>query len=174
MMNEMDIKKKVDLVFEETELMSIPVEVVMMANYYGFEVYELDMDDSTSGLIIVDEKPIKNFDSNKIIVVNSNHSNARKRFTIAHELGHFILDNKPSKCYAHRDSTGVYNTRERDANSFASALLMPENDVKKFVNSLTENTEFSIPDFILIDKISKRYNVSIQAAEVRLNKLNLI
>lgn len=176
MMNEMDIKKKVDLVFEETELMSIPVEVVMMANYYGFEVYELDMDSNTSGMIIVDEKPIKNFDTNKLIVVNSNHSNARKRFTIAHELGHFILNDKPSKCYAHRESADVYNQDERDANSFASALLMPEDDIKKFIKSLGVDDSDDLPEFefLLINKISKRYNVSESAAEVRLKKLNLI
>ena len=173
-MTEQEIKQRVDSVFDETGLVSIPVEVVLMVNFYGFEVYELEMDDNTSGMIVVDENNINHFDTNKIIVVNSNHSNVRKRFTIAHELGHFILNDKPSKCFAHRDSSDVYNQEERDANSFASALLMPEDDINRFIHSLIGDSNTEQNEFLLIQEVAKRYNVSESAAEVRLKKLNKV
>lgn len=172
-MNESEIKKKVEEVFKETGLISIPAEVVAMASFYGFSVYELEMDDKVSGMIIVGDKNLKDFDTDKVIVVNSNHAATRKRFTVAHELGHYILKNRPQKCYAHRDSSEVYNPEEKDANSFASALLMPEEDVKKFANSFFDNT-FGDVDLMIIPKVARRYNVSESAAEVRLKKLEII
>ena len=172
-MNESEIKKKVEEVFKETGLISIPAEVVAMASFYGFSVYELEMDDKVSGMIIVGDKNLKDFDTDKVIVVNSNHAATRKRFTVAHELGHYILKNRPQKCYAHRDSSEVYNPEEKDANSFASALLMPEEDVKKFANSFFDNT-FGDADLMIIPKVARRYNVSESAAEVRLKKLEII
>lgn len=172
-MNEAEIKKKVEEVFKETGLISIPVEVVAMASFYGFSVYELEMDDKVSGMIIVDDENLKGFDTDKVIVVNSNHSAARKRFTVAHELGHYILKNRPQNCYAHRDSSEVYNPEEKDANSFASALLMPEEDIRRFVNyfvdCISEND-----DLMLKSEVARRYNVSESAAEVRLKKLEII
>ena len=173
-MTEIQIEEKVNAVFEETGLISIPVEVVSMANLYGFEVYELEMDSNTSGIIIIDTKPIKNFDSEKVIVVNSDHSKARKRFTIAHELGHYILRGKPTTCYAHRDSSENYDSDEKDANSFASALLMPKEDIIRYANSEQEDLNGEMIEFLLIAKVAKRYNVSQSAAEVRLKKLGII
>ncbi len=172
-MNESEIKKKVEEVFKETGLISIPVEVVAMASFYGFSVYELEMDDKVSGMIIVGDQNLKDFDTDKVIVVNSNHAATRKRFTVAHELGHYILKNCPQNCYAHRDSGEVYNPEEKDANSFASALLMPEEDIRRFANSFFDNT-FGDVDLMIIPKVARRYNVSESAAEVRLKKLEII
>lgn len=72
-------------------MLSVPVEIVAMVSFYGFSVYGLDMDDDISGMIIVNDEPIKSYGTNKLIIVNSNHSSTRKRFTIAHELGHFSI-----------------------------------------------------------------------------------
>lgn len=172
-MTEAQIKKNVDDVFKETDLLSIPVEIVAMVSFYGFSVYGLDMDDDISGMIIVNDKPIKSYGTNKLIIVNSNHSSTRKRFTIAHELGHYILQGRPQKCYSHRESSGVYNPEERDANSFASALLMPEEDVRRFVKSISQKPPLPL-DLTLIFNVAKRYNVSESSAEVRLKKLGII
>ena len=144
-----------------------------MVSFYGFSVYDLDMDDNVSGIIIVDDKNINGFDTNRIIVVNSKHPSTRKRFTIAHELGHYILNNRPQKCYAHRDSGEVYDQEEKDANSFASALLMPEDDVRKYTEAYNKEA-FGNFYVGLIPDIARRYNVSLSAAEVRLKKLGII
>ena len=171
-MTELDIKKKVDEVFAETDIISTPIQIVAIANFYGFKVYQMPMDDNVSGMILSDEKNIKNFNHNKIIVINANHPHARKRFTIAHELGHYILQNKPNSCYAHRD-LGAYNLDEKDANSFASALLMPEKDVLNQIKALKQQTP-NINDFSLISLIASAFDVSFSAAQVRLKKLNCI
>jgi Zn-dependent peptidase ImmA (M78 family)/transcriptional regulator with XRE-family HTH domain len=56
-----------------------------------------------------------------IIFLNSAFPGGRMRFTLAHELGHYIM---------HQDDSLIRENIEKDANEFASALLMPEYDIK--------------------------------------------
>lgn len=167
-----EIKTMVNEILRETDLGTTPVAIVSIATFYGFNVYKANMSDNVAGLILADEHNIKNFDSNKIIIVNSNQAPTRQRFTIAHELGHYFLDGKPPRCYAHRDS-GVYNAKERAANSFASALLMPEDDVKIKIDELKDINP-SAKDYYLIREVANTFNVSTSAAKVRLEKLGVI
>ena len=175
-MDQTEIFQKANETLKETNLLSIPVEIIAIANFYGFPVYELDLKDNLSGLIISGNETISNYDTKKIIVVNKSDSFGRKRFTIAHELGHYILDGKPDDCYAHRD-TGFYNQKEKEANIFASAILMPEDDVKKTIRNTASNygilNKKKYAD-IFIQEISSRFNVSPAAAEVRLKTLDII
>ena len=172
-MTENEIKDSAMNILKETDLDIAPIKIVSIANFYGFLIYEMPMENSFSGLIMADDKNIQGFDSNRIIVVNSNHSPKRKRFTIAHELGHYFNQGRPSKCFAHRDS-GNYSSDERDANSFASAILMPEDEVIREVNNYKKSRAGEFPDFQLVHYISDAFDVSQLAAEVRLKKLGVI
>ena len=91
----------------------------------------------------------------------------RIRFTFAHELGHYIIDE-------HRNSLKKPGTKphpsfplvsqdimiEREADHFAACLLLPESRVKKDVY----RKKFSAT---LIDEISAKYNVSVTATLLR-------
>lgn len=62
-----------------------------------------------------------------VIILNKNFSNDRKRFTLAHELGHLIMHiigDFPFPNYRNE------KVRENEANRFASEFLMPEEDIK--------------------------------------------
>jgi len=88
-----------------------------------------------------------------IIFINSNMPSDRYRFTLAHELGHIIL---------HRISTPE---AEKEADAFASALLMPEKDIKRYLYNLS------------LDKLSslKAYwKVSMGSLIERANQLGTI
>ena len=64
---------------------SIPVDVIGLANALGIEVYEEEFDNNAvSGYISKD-------DNGYFICVNKMHPATRKQFTIAHEIGHFVL-----------------------------------------------------------------------------------
>lgn len=77
------------------------------------------------------------FNSQKIIFINSKHSKGRQRFTLAHEIYHLFYEEATfTICNLNSDSE-----IERNANQFASFLLMPinalynfkkENNVKKW------------------------------------------
>ena len=73
---------------------------------------------------------------NCIIKVNESIPPYRQRFTIAHELGHVLLDRLYQKfTNIHECSTGIFplkNKEERFCDSFASYLLIPDTAIIEF------------------------------------------
>lgn len=75
-------------------------------------------------------------DGKWIMCINSNHNKKRQRFTMAHELGHYILHKGKNVEFV--DTTFFRSTEmdsiEYNANEFASRLLMPENKLRKLID----------------------------------------
>ena len=134
-----------------------PVPVEKVAEKMGLEVVEFPFHDNISGLLKKEEG---------IIGVNKNQHPVRRRFTIAHELGHFLLghgmenpqDEIVDGHFAKSD------LREREANVFASALLMPSAWVIEAVKK----------EGLDIEKLAPMFEVSKQALTIRLLALNQI
>jgi Zn-dependent peptidase ImmA (M78 family) len=69
-----------------------------------------------------------------VIVINKNFSNDRKRFTIAHELGHILMHiTGDFPIPIHRDE----KRKEIESNRFASEFLMPEEGIKNSLIGLS-------------------------------------
>lgn len=90
----------------------------------------------------------------------------RQRFTIAHELGHFLLGERD----APRDGPSSFGSGQREprevmANRFAAALLMPSAAVR---------TAFASGRFDSVDSLAAAFNVSKAAMGFRLAKLGLV
>ncbi len=145
-------------IYKITEL---PIDVVRIAGLLGFKVLPFDFPQTMSGVIKIEG-------TKKVIVVNKNHAEVRQRFTIAHELGHYLSGHSsfsheetfvdPDKKYLdphHRD--------EEEADEFAAELLMPESLLKIDViqNKLSAND------------LATKYNVSEQAMWLQLINLKL-
>jgi Zn-dependent peptidase ImmA (M78 family)/DNA-binding XRE family transcriptional regulator len=105
------------------------------------------------------------------ILVNSAHPRERRRWTVAHEYAHFLVD---------RDNPGVdYLKRaqrrpdtERFADLFAAALLMPDVGVKRrFYEDLGQTGDFKVADLC---RMADLYAVSLIAMTLRLESLGLI
>jgi Zn-dependent peptidase ImmA (M78 family) len=99
----------------------LPVAVeAIAADLLGLYVEQADID--CSGLLIPSERRV---------VLNAGEPPARRRFTLAHELGHWIcqvLQGHAAPIYC-RDADlapDADRTIERQANVFAAELLMPE------------------------------------------------
>lgn len=86
----------------------------------------------------------------------------RDRFTVAHELGHYILHSnfgeKPLRVRRHGK-----NPLETEANAFAAGFLMPENDFIEIAKTFENNCE----------QIASHFRVSRAAAAIRLKSLGL-
>lgn len=106
----------------------------------------------------------------------------RKRFTLAHELGHLMLHIAPlgdlNNFKAISDINISFNRDENwsyvemEANDFASQLLMPVNFINAKVNDIiSENSEIS--EKVLIEKLAEYFKVSKTAMENRLRKLGV-
>lgn len=88
-------------------------------------------------------------------------SHLRDRFTIAHELGHYVIHSNfgqtPTKIARH-GSTRI----EWEANWFAAGFLMPEASFKKAVSTQKDS-----------GRVAAQFNVSLRAVEVRRQSLGL-
>ena len=105
-----------------------------------------------------------NFQDGKwIICVNKNHNIKRQRFTIAHELGHFMLHK--DKNVEFKDSTffrsNALDSIEYNANEFAARLLMPEEIVRQLISEGIKN----------IGELAARFKVSSAAMKYRVLSL---
>ena len=126
------------------------------------------------------------------IMVNDNIKNeGRRHFTIAHELGHYFLchELKNGQCFDTNileDGTAI-DTIEREANYFASCLLMPESKIKSaFLSMLQHSRKAKIKTFLHVQNnytwgiwcgfkndLMNRYGVSEEALRYRLFNLGL-
>jgi Zn-dependent peptidase ImmA (M78 family) len=91
----------------------------------------------SNGIVIVELEQYEKFDGvsfftdlgTPMIIINKIMSNDRKRFTIAHELGHLLMHGENPLIPEHRDV-------ETEANRFASEFLMPEEGIRNHLYSL--------------------------------------
>lgn len=141
--------------------------------YYGFEEpNEIDLEIIAAGLdVFIDYKEIDGAEGRithngkrGYITINSKiQLEVKKRFIIAHELGHFNLHfhNSLYSCDAKVFSrwTSV-NDPETEANTFAAELLMPESMFLKKTNSKYPSTN-------LIKQLASEFNCSIISTAFR-------
>ena len=113
----------------EYGLFSVPVDPGEVARLNKIEVKNVVFnDEKISGFII------RNGNDTKIFVKNQEVTE-RKRFTIAHELGHFFLHlQKEDGDFVEGYFRGADNQdmgKEIEANQFAAALLMPREHIRR-------------------------------------------
>jgi Zn-dependent peptidase ImmA (M78 family) len=157
----LDLKDKSDSELLTAFSKSAPVDVYGLADALNLTVRRRDFPDSISGKI---ERG--RLFGGFVISVNQNHSPTRQRFTLAHEIAHYIL---------HRDKIGdgiiddaLYRSNrgdsiEREANFFAATILMPA----PLVIAAFRGGNRSIAG------ISKQFDVSYAVAEIRMKELRL-
>ena len=102
------------------------------------------------------------------IAYNGKARPERQRFTIAHELGHFILHRSQQQkfnCDKQSIHTGIDGLRaiERAADDFASNLLMPGDLLRNWISSQRI-------DLHVLSAIAKRFQVSFEALCIRFIK----
>jgi hypothetical protein len=105
-----------------------PVRVAALADALGLKVYSTArLSPDVSGMIKIDLA--KGGQSGYAIYVNGSHAETRKRFTIAHEIAHFILHKNLIGDGIVEDALlrarGLSNSVERQANGLAADILMP-------------------------------------------------
>jgi Zn-dependent peptidase ImmA (M78 family) len=140
---------------------SIPVDPVAIAREAGLRVLDAELDEKTLGALV------KNPGEDPVILLNRDDSPNRRRFTCAHELGHFVRRSVETEEYTTVDlrnplsSAGV-DPEEIYANEFAASLLMPEDEVKSLAEAGLDDLEMAI-----------RFKVSREAMQNRRDNLGL-
>lgn len=146
-----------DLWVAEWADMVLPVDPVAIARSLGLQVLKRTMESDVSGALV------KNPGLDPVIFINDRDGRERQRFTVAHEIGHYLRRESSPDSYSYMDrrdllaSTGT-NIEERFANAFAAALLMPRRSV--------DDLEGLPPEQLAI-----HFQVSVAAMNNRLNSL---
>lgn len=152
------------------------IDVKKIAELLGVSVIPYDFGDEMSGVLV-----LKN--DKGTIGFNKDHSITRQRFTIAHELGHYILHRKNhNDVFVDRDFIIMYRRnckysesellQEQEANAFAAAILMPEPLIEQ---ELKNNNYYStLSELELIEKLARTFKVSAPAMTFRLNNLHVL
>lgn len=166
------IRTEVIELLETNLISSAPVDVERIARSLGILVRRTPTDDDISGFLLRDAG------GRAVIGVNTMHHPNRQRFTIGHEIGHFILHPEGTM---HVDRT-VIKLRDRassqgedyeeiEANTFAAELLMPINFLSRDLQRLPP-TDFHDDRRML--QLAKNYQVSVQAMTNRLVSLRFL
>lgn len=133
--NKIQVKSNLDILAEFAA--DYPVDVAEAARAIGVRVLYDELPDGVSGKIQRDER------GGYYIVANRKEPEVRQRFTIAHELGHYIyhralIGDGISDSPAYRapdetvyDRTSLERFHETQANQFAANLLMPRKLIRK-------------------------------------------
>ena len=152
-----------------------PLRIGDMLDSLGFTVVLNDSfnDDQLSGALAINNSvDVERF--KKMIMLNTKDSTEHQRFTIAHELAHYIFDAVPEQkyyeAYYRTDEERNNEVREYRANKFAANLLMPAAIFVpryRFVaGQLSDQRKVHII-------LSWDFGVSITAIKKRIKELNL-
>ena len=143
---------------------TLPIDVESIGRDLGITIFRKDLGESIAGAIM--RKPGASR-SGFVIYVNSGDYTSRQRFTIAHEIAHFIL---------HRDlidqgvtddtmyrSAELSNYLEVQANRLAADILMPIRLLKREYAKSKD-----------VRALAKLFGVSPSAMEIRVKALSSI
>lgn len=143
-----------------------------IADFLGLAIVEESLDRNISGLVL------RSDDEGAAIGVNAAHPWVRQRFTVAHELGHFMLHPGRPLILDHvrlnlRDNVSSLGTdrEEREANAFAAELLMLRAEVVAEVRRVLDRGE--VPSGRFVSELAAGFDVSEQAMEIRLVNLGV-
>lgn len=116
-------------------------------------------------------------DNDIVIFTNSCSRLSREIFTLAHEIGHAVLHLNVENSFI--DNTVTINGRstdekEQEANYFAACLLMPADDVDRFIDLEIQDFKKKGLSAMDIARIMSEFNVSFDMALNRLESLGVI
>lgn len=155
-----------DCIVDHYPDIDIPIPLNWIAEAVGIIEIVGQKTNSFEGILITDSAKAQGS-----IAYNETSRLERRRFTIAHELGHFLLPLHGDSAQCAKTDMGVLKSndpnraREAEANRFASSLLMPKKffmrDIRRLGAAETEH----------VVKLAGNYEVSKEAAARRYTDL---
>jgi Zn-dependent peptidase ImmA (M78 family) len=167
------IERDAEKVLRDKRAWQAPVPIDAVAQRLGLQTEASAFGDDISGLLVIER-------GCGVIGYNSAHARVRQRFTIAHEIGHYLMHVKPStqsrlfidRYVAFRDdeSSAGSDLEEVEANAFGAALLMPGPLIREEIR----RRQLDLDDEDDLIALAKRFHVSTSAMSYRLVNLGLL
>jgi Zn-dependent peptidase ImmA (M78 family) len=128
------------------------VDVNRIARALGAVIYEREMEE---------EGMLRPLGDRAIVLLSKDLPRERQRFTIGHELGHWVLRSPRADLRRLRHLPGETGSEEYFCDKFSGALLMPEQWV-------VESYRYEPHNFETMRELAKAADVSLSAALLRL------
>lgn len=163
------------------------IDMKELVKAHGIRYFSKKLPNHISGASMTTER------GEKIIVVNKDQPDTRKKFTIAHEIGHLILNHdtalntqdkavingqqreEPSQILFRNDKTpDGSDWREVEANHFAATLLMPERVLDKQIQKLMQQKSKPYLSESDVFELANSFKVSAIAMSIRLSRFGFI
>ena len=152
-----DIRRQVVRLLQSAGVSREPVSLRDVVSALNLEVVQ------TTGEPFLGEAALQPLGDGHAIVVRGASNERRRRFTIAHEVGHFVLH--PGRLAPERGGAvnAAWQLQEREADQFAAELLMPEDLVREAVHQHGGD----------VSRLADRFEVSRPAMQARLRWLGI-
>jgi Zn-dependent peptidase ImmA (M78 family) len=150
---------------------TLPVDIKRIMTDKNILVKYIELPDDISGVLDTrGDQPI--------VLIQKSHDKKRKRFSLAHELGHYILKSSPRGVHLDRHtyfrsnlSSAGTDLEEKKANRFAAELLMPSDilleilleDIPDLIDSDEENS------LNALKRLAKLFDVSVAALTIKIS-----
>lgn len=171
--NPNEIEEIAYVVMKQFNLYECPTPIATILDKAGFYFYIEDLPENMSGIIAVSDHLIELHGNKRIIKVNKDDNRSHQRFTMAHELGHYIFDYTGEGKYIDAyDITEekVDTPKEMRVNRFATALLMPQD---KFRDKYQAYTILKFKKEKILTLLADCFDVSETAIAKRIIELGL-
>lgn len=159
---------------------ALPIDLDLIARSLGVNVSHETLEDNVSGVLMVSG-------TRRYVLINEKHHSNRQRFSLAHELGHLVLHDStgdrvfidtnmrvyqrvgtPLDAAYNQPGSTTTAVEEREANLFASVLLMPSQPLREGAQGLDLSDESDVA------YLARVFAVSDQAMTIRLQHLRLL
>jgi Zn-dependent peptidase ImmA (M78 family) len=170
------IEDQIGAILSESGINKAPIPIESIAKSLGAFVIAYELGDEVSGVLVINE-------NKGTIGYNILHPKVRQRFTIAHELGHYIMHvpkSKGKQLFVDKDFIVKFRSQksytaheirqEQEANAFAAAILMPKDIL---LQEMKSEKYYNLTENKLIEELAIAFNVSIQAMTYRFADLNI-
>ncbi len=154
----------VDEILKQNPQLPLPVPVVELATLAGITKIESLSSQGFEGTLISNAEKTAG-----AIFYNGTVPRSRQKFTIGHELGHFLLPwhrQLTFECTAEDISSRARKDWEIQANQFSAELLMPTALVKPRLHAMRD------PELAHVQELSAQFEVSFEATARRLVELS--
>ncbi len=149
---------------------ALPVDVDVIIANHNIDVRYQPLEEAVSGMLVIKGE-------RATIGINNTHHPNRQRFTLAHELGHYLLHRGSTQVFV--DSSTMFfrdgltaegvDRVEIEANAFAAELLMPETVLRDVVR----DNSLDAFDDRAVQSLAVEFGVSVRALTIRLTNLGL-
>lgn len=169
-----NLEETAEKTLRRTDSYRVPVPIHLVAQRLSLTLEAAPLGDKVSGMLVVQG-------DQGSIGYNAAHARVRQRFTISHEIAHYLLHARRSgkaelfidkQVTYRRDehSSAGMDSEEIEANKLGAALLMPRSLVQQEVRI----QDLDLDDNEAIELLARKFQVSSSAMSNRLQNLRML